>query len=116
MRIQIKSIRWLTQVLILTLAGNILNAQLENKQDISKRGTTAAQFLKISTGGRGTAMGSAIVAICSDLTSSYWNPAGLAHMNGIQVYFENNDWLAGTDHHFGAVVSYGLVWVYFLYP
>ena len=103
MRIQINTLRWLTKVLILTLVGNILNAQLENKQDISKRGTTAAQFLKISTGGRGTAMGSAIVAICSDLTSSYWNPAGLAQMKGIQVYFENNDWLAGTDHHFGAV-------------
>ena len=103
MRNQLKSSRWLTWVLFLTLAGNVLNAQLENDQNISKRGTTAAQFLKISTGGRGTAMGSANVAICSDLTSSYWNPAGLAHMKGIQVYFENNDWLAGTDHHFGAV-------------
>ena len=77
-------------------------AQLENDQDISKVGTTAAQFLKISSGSRGLAMGSANVAICSDLTSSFWNPAGLSHLKGIQVYFENNGWLAGTDYNYGS--------------
>ena len=94
---------WPTKALFFILAVNILTAQLEIDQNISKRGTTAAQFLKISTGGRGIAMGNANVAICSDLTSSYWNPAGLARMENIQVYFENNEWLAGTDYNFGAV-------------
>lgn len=84
-----------------------LFGQLENDQNISKRGTTAAQFLKISTGGRGTSMGGANVALCSDLTSSYWNPAGIARLQGVQVYFENYDWLAGTDYHFGA---FGFSW------
>ena len=79
-----------------------LYGQLENNQSISKRGTTAAQFLKISTGGRGTSMGGANVALCSDLTSSYWNPAGISKLQGVQVYFENYDWLAGTEYHFGA--------------
>ena len=82
-------------------------AQLEDDQDISKVGTTAAQFLKISSGGRGLAMGSANVAVCSDLTSSFWNPAGLAHLKGIQVYFENNGWLAGADYNYG---SFGFAW------
>ena len=82
-------------------------AQLENDQDISKVGTTAAQFLKISSGSRGLAMGSANIAICSDLTSSFWNPAGLSHLKGIQVYFENNGWLAGTDYNYG---SFGFNW------
>ena len=103
MKNKIKFSRWLTRLLFLTQVGSVLNAQLGNDQGISKRGTTAAQFLKISTGGRGTAMGNANVAICSDLTSSFWNPAGLARIEGVQVYFENNDWLAGTDHQFGAV-------------
>ncbi len=87
--------------------GPSLFGQLENNQSISKRGTTAAQFLKISTGGRGTSMGGANVALCSDLTSSYWNPAGIARLQGVQVYFENYDWLAGTDYHFG---SFGFSW------
>ena len=91
----------------LFLIFSVLQAQLENDQDISKVGTTAAQFLKISSGGRGLAMGSANVAITNNLSSSFWNPAGLAHMKGIQVYFENNGWLAGTDYNFG---SFGFEW------
>ena len=92
---------------LLFLICSIIQGQLENDQDISKVGTTAAQFLKISSGGRGLAMGSANVAITNNLSSSFWNPAGLAHVKGIQVYFENNGWLAGTDYNFG---SFGFEW------
>ena len=89
------------------IASTLSLAQLENSQDISKVGTTAAQFLKISAGSRGLAMGNANVAIANDLSSGFWNPAGLAHLKGIQVYFENNGWLAGTDYNF---VSFGFEW------
>ena len=92
-------------ILIYTLSYNF--SQLENNQDISKVGTTAAQFLKISAGARGFAMGGANVAITNDLSSGFWNPAGLAHLKGIQAYFENNGWLAGTDYNFG---SFGFEW------
>ena len=92
---------------LLFLICSVIKGQLENDQDISKVGTTAAQFLKISSGGRGLAMGSANVAITNNLSSSFWNPAGLAHVKGIQVYFENNGWLAGTDYNFG---SFGFEW------
>lgn len=94
-------------VAFLILASSLSFAQLENSQDISKVGTTAAQFLKISAGSRGLAMGNANVAIVNDLSSGFWNPAGLAHLKGIQVYFENNGWLAGTDYNFG---SFGFEW------
>ena len=52
-------------------------------------------------------MGSANVAIVNDLSSGFWNPAGLANLKGIQAYFENNGWLAGTDYNFG---SFGFEW------
>jgi len=94
-------------IVALILICSVTKGQLENDQDISKVGTTAAQFLKISSGGRGLAMGSANVAITNNLSSSFWNPAGLAHVKGIQVYFENNGWLAGTDYNFG---SFGFEW------
>jgi hypothetical protein len=93
----------ITRVFYLLLTFCTLYGQVKNDQDISKKGTTAAQFLKISIGGRGSAMGSATVALCSDLTSSYWNPAGLANVEGIQVYFENNEWFVGTSLQYGAV-------------
>ncbi len=46
-------------------------------QDISKSGTTAAQFLKINIGPRAMGMGTAFTATASDMSSIYWNPAGL---------------------------------------
>ena len=101
----IKFYKIVLAILIYTLSYNF--SQLENSQDISKVGTTAAQFLKISAGARGFAMGGANVAITNDLSSGFWNPAGLAHLTGIQAYFENNGWLAGTDYNFG---SFGFEW------
>ena len=47
-------------------------------QGTSKSGTTAAQFLKIGVGPRAVGMGSAFAATADDITSIYWNPAGLA--------------------------------------
>ena len=102
----IKKMKYSVLILII-FTSSMIKAQLENDQDISKVGTTSAQFLKISSGGRGLAMGNANVAISGDLTSSFWNPAGLAQMKGIQVYFENNGWLAGTDYNYGA---FGFEW------
>ena len=101
----IKFYKIVLAILIYTLSYNF--SQLENSQDISKVGTTAAQFLKISAGARGFAMGGANVAITNDLSSGFWNPAVLAHLKGIQAYFENNGWLAGTDYNFG---SFGFEW------
>ena len=101
----IKFYKIVLAILIYTLSYNF--SQLENSQDISKVGTTAAQFLKISAGARGFAMGSANVAVTNDLSSGFWNPAGLANLKGIQAYFENNGWLAGTDYNFG---SFGFEW------
>ena len=95
-------------IIVFLMIGSDLFGQLENNQSISKeRYNCHFQFLKISTGGRGTSMGGRMLPFCSDLTSSYWNPAGIAKLQGVQVYFENYDWLAGTDYHFG---SFGFSW------
>ncbi|MCC7430795.1 PorV/PorQ family protein [bacterium] len=46
-----------------------------------KVGQTAFQSQKISKGVRGMAMGDAFVALTNDVTSVYWNPAGLMHIS-----------------------------------
>src|SRR5690606_34625226 len=51
-------------------------------RSVSKRGTTAADFLGIPVGARATGMGSAITASVDDLSSLYWNPGGLSLLNG----------------------------------
>ena len=62
----------------------------------SKVGTTAAQFLGISVGGRANAMGSAYVAENQDVTSLYWNPGAVAQAGKTEFAFVNTDWLVGT--------------------
>lgn len=81
----------------------ILSAQLDNIQTITKTGTTAAQFLKIGVDPRAAAMGNAFAAMDGDLSSVYWNPAGLATIKGIETMFVNSSWVAGIDFNYAAV-------------
>ncbi len=81
----------INRIVLLTL---ILSVSL---QAVSKRGTTAASFLEIGIGARGTAMGNAHVAVVDDVHSLYWNPGGLALMDKSEVSFIQTRWLAGID-------------------
>ena len=49
-------------------------------QTINRYGTTTANFLEIGIGSRATSMGDAYVAVANDVSSIYWNPAGLSHV------------------------------------
>ena len=49
-------------------------------QEVKKVGTSAATFLRIPVGARGTAMGGAFVAIADDPTALFWNPGGIARI------------------------------------
>lgn len=69
-------------------------------------GTTAAPFLGIGAGPRAIAMGGAFVAIASDPTALYWNPAGISRIGLTQVYIEHTNYLVGTSYnYFGAIVA-----------
>ncbi|MDD8017158.1 MAG: PorV/PorQ family protein [Bacteroidota bacterium] len=72
-------------------------------QEVTKAGTVMGTFLKIGVGPRAAAMGESFVATANDLTSIYWNPAGMAWLSGNQAYFSQTEWLAGMQHSFGAM-------------
>ncbi len=81
-------------------------AQLDNTQTITKTGTTAAQFLKIGVDARSAAMGNAYVAMQGDASSIFWNPAGIANVQGAEFLFNNSEWLAGTSFNYiGLVIN-----------
>ncbi len=80
-----------------------LNAQRISSSDISKVGTTVAQFLKIDVSARSVGMGGSFVAVANDASAIYLNPAGLARVNGYQAMFTHTEWIAGTQYDFGAV-------------
>jgi len=89
-------------ILIIVLSLTFIHAQSTYTNTITKRGTTAAQFLKIGVDARGTSMGNAFAAMRGDLSNIFWNPAGLAYVNGIQMMVVNSPWLAGTDFNYFA--------------
>ena len=70
---------------------------------VTKRGTTAADFLGIPVGARATALGGAITATVSDPIAIYWNPAGIAAVEDVRFTGEYAEWLAGIDFNFMAM-------------
>jgi len=72
--------------------------------EITKRGTTAAQFLKIGVGARAAAMGESYAAEANDASAIYWNPAGLASMTANEVLFARTSWIADMSYDFASVV------------
>ena len=52
-----------------------------------------AVFLLISPGARAGGMGEAQVAVANDVYASYWNPAGLAFLQGSELALMHVNWL-----------------------
>lgn len=69
-------------------------------QEIQRYGTTAANFLEIGIGSAPSSMGEAYVSVARDVSSLYWNPAGLAHIKGTQLQFMSQPWIVGINNIF----------------
>lgn len=69
---------------------------------LTKTGTTAAQFLKIGIGSRALGMGGAFTATANDISSVYWNPAGLSLINDREAAFNHIDWLMDVKYDHAA--------------
>lgn len=70
----------------------------------SKVGTTSAQFLKIGVGARAMGLGGSFTSIANDVSTIYWNPAGIANMKGVSIGFTHSQWFADISHDFAGVV------------
>src|SRR5512142_3359573 len=60
---------------------------------ISGTGTTAATFLKIGLGPRAVALGESYAGVADDVSAVYWNPAGLAELDGPEFTAMHTFWL-----------------------
>lgn len=56
-------------------------------------GTSGFQFLRFGNGARASGMGEAYTAVSDDATSIYWNPAGMASVDGVQLNVTHSEWL-----------------------
>lgn len=56
-------------------------------------GTSGFLFLRLGNGARASGMGEAFTAVADDATSIYWNPAGMASVEGVEMNFTHSEWL-----------------------
>ncbi len=68
--------------------------------EVSRVGTSSAQFLKIGVGARSAALGEALVSVSGDLSSLYWNPSGIASLKRNAAMASRIDFLADVEHNF----------------
>ncbi len=68
-------------------------------------GTAGAQFLKIGPGARADSLGGAFGAIANDVTTIYWNPAGLSQIESTSFSDTHTVWLADTRYNYLAFAT-----------
>ena len=66
----------------------------------SKVGTTIGQFLKIEPSARMVGIGNAGTSLSGEASSAFYNPASLGRLNGIDIQFTYNQWLADIKYNY----------------
>jgi len=87
---------------IIIILAVLLSLTVLSAKPFGKTGTTALQFLKLGIDARAVGMGEAYTAVSDDISSVWWNPAGLAPALNKQVFFSHTNWPADIYHEFAA--------------
>ncbi len=90
------------QLILVIAVSLLLLPGLLSAKPFGKVGTAALQFLKLGVDARAIGMGEAYTAVTDDISSVYWNPAGLAPAYENQVLLSHTNWPAGIMHEFVA--------------
>lgn len=69
-----------------------------------RAGISAFQFLKLGIGARGVAMGESFVAVANDVSSLFWNPAGLVQFEDDQAMASHTEYVVDIKHDFFGLV------------
>src|SRR6266478_3475489 len=65
----------------------------------SNAGTSGGTLLNIPVGAGAVGMGEAYTAMADDVSSLYWNPAGIAILNQSEASFTYSQWLKDLTYH-----------------
>ena len=82
---------------LMTMIPSVIFAEI-----FPKVGTAGLQFLKLGVDARAIGMGEAYTAVADDISSVYWNPAGLSLSRENQLMFSHTNWFANINHEFFA--------------
>ncbi len=78
-------------------------AQLVPNLGGQRAGISAFQFLKIGVGARAVAMGESFIAVASDASALFWNPAGVVDLPANQVIASHTAYVVDISHEFFGV-------------
>jgi hypothetical protein len=78
----------------------LIFAGLNNAQN--KNGTTIGQFLKIEPSSRVVALGNAGASLSGEISDIFYNPASLGRLQGTDIQFTFNKWLADITYNYMA--------------
>jgi len=71
-----------------------------------KTDNSGFSFLKFGMGARAVGMGEAFVAQSGEVTSAWWNPAGLFGIKGMHLSFTHNQWFQDvTTEYFASAIN-----------
>ncbi len=117
-QLKIKSSPFICLVILLWMLSPGQSARL-SAGELTKVGTTSANFLQLRVGPRAMALGGAFVGLADDVSALYWNPAGITNAPGLQMFYQNTHLYAGLKHqslgityalgsqnHLGLLVNY----------
>ena len=84
-------------------------------QGFGKVGSSGVHALKLGVGAKAAAMGESFVAVADDASALYWNPSGIARLEGISLLGSYIEWPAeiafstlGATLNLGAMGSVGV--------
>lgn len=80
----------------------VMCGQVAFSANPARIGTAGATELLIPVGSRGSSMGGAVVANSYGVEAMYWNPAGLAYLEGPELMFSHLTYLADIDVNYGS--------------
>ena len=92
----------LLQILVLT---TIIAIATVPSYATTNVGTAGAQFLKIGPGARVDSLGGAFSAIANDVTTIYWNPAGLSQLERLSFSDTHTIWPADVRYNYLAFAT-----------
>ncbi len=90
--------RYITSVAVAVLAIMLCSCCFAVGLGDQRIGTSSASFLRIGVGARAAGMSGAFTAICDDVTSVAWNPAGLVLIEKSEIAFSYAAWPADIGY------------------
>lgn len=81
----------------------IFSSNLIAENEFKRLGKSGFSFLKISPSARAAGMGDAFTAVANDVTTIFFNPAGLTNVKNIDFSFNHTNWIVNSKLLSGVV-------------